>query len=85
MVTGSKTKGKLFKDVISDFRLTVNFEQVNFIRKTSCQEVAITRSMNKGALKNFAKITRKHLCRSLFLNKFADLRLANFLRILRNF
>ena len=123
MVTGSKTKGKLFEDVISDFRLrafleemfrmkcfgschkpngdnstvsfiqffevianvTVNFEQINFKCKTPCQEVAIVGSMNKGVLKNFAKIARKHLCRSLFFNKFADLRPASFLRILRNF
>ena len=27
----------------------------------------------KGALKNFAKFTGKHLCQSLFLNKVADL------------
>ena len=123
MVTGSETKGKLFEDVISDFRLrafleemlcmkcfsschkpngdnstvsfiqffevianvTVNFEQINFKCKTPCQEVAIVGSMNKGVLKNFAKIARKHLCRSLFFNKFADLRPASFLRILRNF
>ena len=26
----------------------------------------------KGALKNFAKLTRKHLCQSLFLNKVSD-------------
>ena len=26
-----------------------------------------------GALKNFAKLTRTHLCRSLFLNKVAGL------------
>ena len=28
----------------------------------------------KVSLKNFAKFTEKHLCQSLFLNKFADLR-----------
>ena len=28
----------------------------------------------KGVLKNFAKFTGKHLCRSLFFNKNADLR-----------
>ena len=49
----------------------------------------------KGALKNFAKFTRKHLCRNLFFNKDAGLRPAFlfkrdsdtgvFLWILRNF
>ena len=28
----------------------------------------------KGALRNFAKFTRKHLCQSLFFNKVAGLR-----------
>ena len=49
----------------------------------------------KGALRNFAKFTEKHLCRSLVFNKIAGLRPATllkrgsgtgvFLRILRNF
>ena len=30
--------------------------------------------VKKGVLKNFAKVTRKHLCQSLFLNKVAGLR-----------
>ena len=49
----------------------------------------------KGALRNFAKFTVKHLCQSLFFNKVAGLRrqlywkrdsgTGLFLRILRNF
>ena len=31
--------------------------------------------MKKAVLKNFAKFTGKHLCRSLFFNKVAGLRL----------
>ena len=52
-------------------------------------------SIGKDVLKNFAKFTRKHLCRSLFFNKVAGLRPATllkrdsgtvvFLWILRNF
>ena len=34
----------------------------------------------KGVLKNFAKLTGKHLCQSLFFNKVADPRLATFLK-----
>ena len=52
-------------------------------------------SIKKGVLKNLAKLTREHLCQSLFFNKVADLRTATlfkkspdtavFLWILRNF
>ena len=34
----------------------------------------------KGVLKNFAKITGKHLCHSLFFNEVADLRPATSLK-----
>ena len=34
----------------------------------------------KDVLKNFAKLTRKHLCQSLFLNKVAGLRPAIVLK-----
>ena len=34
----------------------------------------------KGALRNFAKFTRKHLCQSLFFNKVAGLRPATLLK-----
>ena len=34
----------------------------------------------KGVLKNFAKLTGKHLCLSLFFNKVADLRSATSLK-----
>ena len=34
----------------------------------------------RGVLKNFTKLTGKHLCRSLFLNKVAGLRPANSLK-----
>ena len=34
---------------------------------------------NKGVLKNFAKLTRKHLCHNLPFNKVADLRAATLL------
>ena len=37
-------------------------------------EAAIQRcSIKKGVLENFAKFTEKHLCQSLFFNKFATL------------
>ena len=34
----------------------------------------------KGVLKKFAKFTGKHLCQSLFFNKFTDLRRATLLK-----
>ena len=39
-------------------------------------------SIKKSVLRNFAEFTRKHLCQSLFLNKFAGLRSAacNFIK-----
>ena len=36
--------------------------------------------MKKGVLKNLAKLTREHLCQSLFFNKVADLRTAALLK-----
>ena len=58
-------------------------EKRNYIQKQpwSC-------SIKKGALKNFAKFTKKYLCQSLFLfNKVAGLRYrcfpVNFAKILR--
>ena len=34
----------------------------------------------KGVIRNFAKFTGKHLCQSLFLNKYSGLRPENFLK-----
>ena len=36
--------------------------------------------MKIGVLKNFAKLTGKHLCQSLFFNKVTDLRPATLLK-----
>ena len=36
--------------------------------------------MKKGALINYTKFTGKHLCQSLFSNKFAGLRAATLLK-----
>ena len=37
-------------------------------------------SVTKGVLRNFAKLTRKHLCHSLFVNKVASLRAVTLLK-----
>ena len=37
-------------------------------------------SVRKGVLRNFAKLTGKHLCQSLFFNKVAGLRPATLLK-----
>ena len=37
-------------------------------------------SVKKSVLRNFAKFTGKHLCQSLFSDKFSDLRLASSLK-----
>ena len=34
----------------------------------------------KGVLKNFSKITGKHLCQGLFFNKVAGLKACNFIK-----
>ena len=43
--------------------------------RCSCPDVLC----RKGALRNFAKFTRKHLCQVLFFNKVVGLRPANFI------
>ena len=40
----------------------------------SAEAVVWRRSINKGVLKNLAKSTGKHLCRSLLFNKVAGLK-----------
>ena len=56
---------------------------------TSPEAVVRRCSVNKDVLKNFTKFTGKHLCQSLFFNKFAGLRLwhkcfsVNFVKISR--
>ena len=46
-----------------------NFSHGNRENRSSHQRC----SVRKGALRNFAKFTRKHLCQSLFFNKVAGL------------
>ena len=48
-----------------------------------CHEQGIfqnTQAATRGVLKNFTKFTGKHLCQSLFFNKFAGLRPATLLK-----
>ena len=61
---------------VLDTSVLVSFVfQVIVIRnRSSRQEV----SCKKGFLKNFAKLTRKHLCQSLFFNGVEGLRLVIF-------
>ena len=47
--------------------------------RSSCPEVFC----EKGVLRNFKKITGKHLCQSLSFNKVARLRPMNFVKYLR--
>ena len=44
------------------------------------EAVAQRCSVTKGVLKNFAKLTEKHLCQSLFFNKDVGLIPANFIK-----
>ena len=44
------------------------------------QEAVVRRCSVKGVLRNFAKFTGKHMCQSLFLNKFAGFRPAFLLK-----
>ena len=45
-----------------------------------CSEAVARGVCEKGVYKNFAKLTGKHLCWSLFFNKVADLRPATLLK-----
>ena len=47
---------------------------------TITQEAVVQVLCKKGALRNFAKFTGKHLCQSLFFNKVAGLRPATLLK-----
>ena len=40
----------------------------------SVKQLQVVSIKKKGALKNFAKFTEKHLCQSLYFNKVAGLR-----------
>ena len=78
----------------------LSFPFIPLILGVSTLELSIDRSsrrrssVKKGVLRNFAKFTGKHLCQSLFFNKFAGLRpstlskghtcfLVNFAKFLR--
>ena len=52
------------------------FEYKKFLKHSIFE----TCSIEKGFLRNFAKVTGKYLCRSLFFNKVAGLTSATFLK-----
>ena len=60
--------GELRHTSINDLRLMVLGDQE--ISRSSHRRYSI----KKSALRNFAKLTGKHLCQSLFFNKMAGLR-----------
>ena len=69
--------------------LPYSLNSPNYIyRETSSSRSGHRRcSVRKGVPKNFAKSTRKHMCQSVFFNKFADLRPAiscEFCKISKN-
>ena len=75
-----------------DRKLYINdrckFNGLPYIKKSCKEDVILSRFRNtrpdvfckKGVLRNFAKITGKHLCPSVFFNKVAGLRPASFLK-----
>ena len=56
--------------MILNFQRSRTESQYRKIRNRSSQRV----SVKKDVLRNLVKLTRKHLCKSLFFNKVADLR-----------
>ena len=65
--------------------LQISFEEELHETERSSRPVSL---FKKDILKRFAKFTRKHLCRSLLLNKLCQKRDSGtgvFLRIIRNF
>ena len=83
------TMTSLTKSSFPHYRKYYKFERKN-IKKESAKEdkkLIISRRSSrrevfskKGVLKNFTKLTGKHLCQSLFFNKVADLRPATLLK-----
>ena len=59
------------------FKMSVIFSKNEKPKKNLIPPEAVVRrcSVNKGVLKNFTKLTGKHLCQSLSFNKFVGLRL----------
>ena len=57
---------------VENWNLLENMESTNDSK--SCAEAATGGVCKKGALRNFAKFTRKHLCQNLFFNKNAGLK-----------
>ena len=75
----TKINKQSYKFTIKDFqRSPETHVKVNlFLYFRSSQQRC---SLRKGIFRNFAKLTRKHLCQSLFFNKVADLRPATLLK-----
>ena len=59
-------------------RLSWNLDIKNICFENICKRPEAF--CEKGVLRNFAKVTGKHLCQSLFLNKVAGLRRATLLK-----
>ena len=75
----TKINKQSYKFTITDFQRSPETDvKVNlFLYFRSSQQRC---SLRKGVFRNFAKLTRKHLCQSLFFNKVADLRPATLLK-----
>ena len=58
----------------SELRISCAFLATFNVHWYSTEAVVRRWSVNKGALRNFAKFTGKHVCQSLFFNKVAGLR-----------
>ena len=69
---------KVFSKILAT-DLPGNFEEQLLIR-TAFRSSHGRYSVRIGVLINFAKFTRKHLCQSLFFNKFAGRPATKFLR-----
>ena len=55
-------------------RRTTSIQQDMELKLFSIEAITQIYSVKKGALRNLAKFTGKHLCQSLSFNKVADLR-----------
>ena len=73
----------LYESILSDLASNSPFKLTRLTciwRTTTCRSSRRRCSLKKGVLRNFVKLTGKHLCQSLLFNKVADLRLATLLK-----
>ena len=66
--------------ILSDYPVEIAIEHKQDSHKNIFRSSCLEMFCRKGVLRNFAKFTGKHLCKSLFFNKITGIRAANLLK-----